>query len=114
MATARETHRLIEAASSRGGVWISAAGGTALKAAGEIARRLGVPFEDAFHALDATHPKRTTDQYYLYWFYWNQGYEYPRFSIECVVSAAVKAAEIKLSQEWERAASIAEAVRFCD
>lgn len=43
---------LVEAAARHGGLWVSAGGGTARAAAGEIARRTGVSFDDALHALD--------------------------------------------------------------
>ena len=43
---------LAETAASNGGFWVSAAGGTANVAAGIIARRTGLSYEDAHLALD--------------------------------------------------------------
>jgi hypothetical protein len=51
---AAKAHALVAAAARNGGLWISAAGGTANIVAGEIARATGVSFDDALWALDAT------------------------------------------------------------
>ena len=51
---ANKFHQLAKTASRSGGMWISAAGGTANVIAGVIARAVGVSFEEAYHALDAS------------------------------------------------------------
>lgn len=51
---AAKFHSLAAIASANGGLWVSAAGGTANVVAGEISRATGVSFEEAHQLLDIT------------------------------------------------------------
>jgi len=51
---ARKIHRFLEVASKNGGLWVSAAGGTANVLAGELAKKLNCAYLDAHRYLNIT------------------------------------------------------------
>jgi hypothetical protein len=51
---ARKIHRLLKVASENGGLWVSAAGGTANVLAGELSKKLGCGYMEAHRYLNIT------------------------------------------------------------
>jgi len=83
-------HALAAAASRNGGVWVSAAGGTANVTAGIIARACRISFYAAHHALDVIGGEGWYQALFMAQPRVTGGPDYYRWDVKTVANAAVR------------------------